>query len=135
MKSILMILISLLGISCSSIIRYDDLISIKKGMNPDDIINLVNESPKEVHKFYLLDKKYMVYSFNMQEGTEETTETSTSNNVTTTTTTTHNVSSPYYFLFEDNINLIFWGWLHEYFRHDDFIINEAGAKIKRNGDE
>ncbi len=136
----LIIITAILLASCHYEPTYNNLLHIKRGITPADLSGMLNSEPEHVHNFSLNGRQYSAQYYIFEISREDNSdafsaimsslvtdsddeEEDTEDAEETIITRSHII-----FLF-NNHALDYWGFLYDYRREDDAILNQIGTKL------
>ncbi len=141
-KKLLVLMITAVVLpSCKSMFTMDTIMTLAKGMPVQDVRRMVDVDSKYSFRVTHLGNEYAVEVFPIQIGVKKTernyTTTDTRRTATTiiTTTTQHTqeekneLATDYFFLFDANNKLLYWGFLQEFSKSEDPFVGGISSDI------
>lgn len=124
-------LVAILLSSCSTMFTMNSIMQLNKSATSKDVQKMIDVNVKEQFSVTYLNNDYQVKIYPVKIGVSTTTSQvnnwdggvySTTRTSTQTVQSKNQLSSDYFFLFDRNDTVVFWGFLQEFSKNEDSFI-------------
>ena len=130
--SILLVIAVLLQSCGSSLFVMDDIMMLERGNTRKDVQTMVKLKPRYGKPLNYKENRYIVEYYRMKIGNRRELGEDSKGRASIENTKNIDIYQDYYFLYNQNDQVIFWGTTDDFKAAEDSTIIQIGASIKKN---